>query len=168
MQRGLQLVLKCLEKEPSKRYQSLEDLLIELEKVKSGSFSVPKKMPILEGEERELEEIRANIPLRSSRKLRKSEFRGDLNSVIFAFLAIVAGSAVIAIGGVFFHRVFEVPSKSTGSKKMKVEQASRDADKDARSFDNIAYSYYKAGDYVLVNIKDCTSATLKGKAIKLV
>jgi tRNA-2-methylthio-N6-dimethylallyladenosine synthase len=28
--------------------------------------------------------------------------------------------------------------------------------------------YYKAGDYVLVNVEDCTSATLKGKAIKLV
>ena len=27
---------------------------------------------------------------------------------------------------------------------------------------------YKAGDYVLVNVEDCTSATLKGKAIKLV
>ena len=27
---------------------------------------------------------------------------------------------------------------------------------------------YKAGDYVLVNVNDCTSATLKGKAIKLV
>ena len=26
---------------------------------------------------------------------------------------------------------------------------------------------YKAGDYVLVNVEDCTSATLKGKAIKL-
>ena len=27
---------------------------------------------------------------------------------------------------------------------------------------------YKAGDYVLVNIESCTSATLKGKVIKLV
>ncbi|MGB1931546.1 MAG: TRAM domain-containing protein, partial [Flavobacteriales bacterium] len=27
---------------------------------------------------------------------------------------------------------------------------------------------FNAGDYVLVNVEDCTSATLKGKAIKLV
>ena len=27
---------------------------------------------------------------------------------------------------------------------------------------------YKAGDYVLVNVEGCTSATLKGKAIKFV
>ena len=51
------------------------------------------------------------------------------------------------------------------SKKSKEELYGRNSQNTVIVFPK---EYYKAGDYVLVNVEDCTSATLKGKAIKLV
>ena len=51
------------------------------------------------------------------------------------------------------------------SKKSKEELYGRNSQNTVIVFPR---EYYEAGDYVLVNVEDCTSATLKGKAIKLV